>query len=317
MVDSLVTRTLNVDFLYFDLLFLILWIGYMIYKKYWIPIIWGILGWVIYLYVDYYLWYIVMGVREYDGNIAPTLFFQWFCFSAGFAQFSYVAVMFEKRSWREVLFWTLFFYIGWSATGILSQIIPWNDTILRVSRNMNKDKQRILFTIMTIFNIILALFLKVFKKIKWEDFFYLFAAGTLVEMNLELSLAVSGIRLEQGSWSFELFIVNTLIEFNMGIVLMYLLWGLIFKGHSRIFDPMLKWRDRKKIKTNFNYIYYLCTNSHGKTKMKEVKGKKRKLTTFISHLLYNAKGYSKIYPHEQIQEEMKYIKERYSIDWCK
>ncbi|MCF2139968.1 MAG: hypothetical protein K9W44_07935 [Candidatus Lokiarchaeota archaeon] len=60
MVDSLVTRTLNVDFLYFDLLFLILWIGYMIHKKYWIPIIWGILGWLIYHYVDYYLWYIVI-----------------------------------------------------------------------------------------------------------------------------------------------------------------------------------------------------------------------------------------------------------------
>ncbi|MCE7748555.1 MAG: hypothetical protein GPJ51_09150 [Candidatus Heimdallarchaeota archaeon] len=62
------------------------------------PIVWGILGWLVYLLTDFYIWYIVMGSRTYDGPINSTLFFLWFCLSPGFAQFSYVALMLEKEN---------------------------------------------------------------------------------------------------------------------------------------------------------------------------------------------------------------------------
>ncbi|RLI63517.1 MAG: hypothetical protein DRO88_09680 [Promethearchaeia archaeon] len=301
LVDSIVTRTINLDFIYFDLLFLAFWIFFMIRKKYWIPILWGVIGWAVYLFVDYFLWYRVMHSRQYDGSINSDLFFLWFCLSAGFAQFSYVAVMLEKRNWREILIWTLFFYLGWTMVGILSQWLSINDSLIRVSRNMNALKQRLSFTLMAVGNFLIALVLKALKKITWHDVFYLFLVGTLVEMNLEFSLAVSGIRLEQGEWSFQLFIVNTLIEFNMGIVLMFLLWSFTVKGPKRMFDPMIQWKDRKKITTNFNLLYYLSTISESESV------KERNVRNMLKRWLYQLDSNQKLYPSEQIQKEIEYV----------
>lgn len=259
-VDSIVTRTIGLDYIYFDLIFLTLWITFLIRKKYWVPIIWGFCGWIIYLGVDFYLWHIVMGSRTYSGPLPPWVFFMWFCFSPGFVQFSYVFVMFEKRNHHELKFWTLLFYLGWISVGILSQLIPINDTLIRVSRNMNQGNQRMIFTGLTLINLFLALYLKWKQRFRWEDVIYYFIVGTLVELSLELSLFVSGIRLEQGTWSLELFGINTLIEFNMGIIFMYFIWKGMYKIWYQHIPKPLSIKDFKHIKSNFNIIQIWAEN---------------------------------------------------------
>ena len=290
MVDSIVTRTLGVDFIYFDLLFLSFWIYFLIKKKYWIPIIWGLLGWLAYLIADYYIWYIVMKSRTYEGPINDTFFFLWFCFSAGFVQFSYVALMFEKRNFRELWLWTLIFYFGWTFVGVGSQLIPLDDRIIRVSRNMNADKQRLTFTLMTIGNVILAGILYLLKKLRLEDVIYLFVIGTLVEFCLEFSLSVSGIRMEQGTWSPELMIVNTLIEFNMGIIIMYLLWVIAKMTIEKKYVQPISWKDFRYIKTDFNLISTIAANSS---------------TNFKPNRL-------NIYDPVKVESDLKYYKSKYN-----
>ena len=109
-MSHIVTRTFGADFIYFDLVFLVIWITILVRKRHFSAIRWGIAGWIIYILIDYLLWYRIMGSRHYSGSLYPELFFAWFCFSPGFVQFSYVIVMFEKRSNREILFWTFLFY---------------------------------------------------------------------------------------------------------------------------------------------------------------------------------------------------------------
>lgn len=291
MVDSIVTRTLGVDFIYFDLIFLSVWIYFLIKKRYWIPIIWGMLGWVAYLIADYYIWYTIMQSRTYDGPINNIVFFLWFCFSAGFVQFSYVAIMFEKRKWRELWLWTLIFYLGWILVGVGSQLIPLDDRIIRVSRNMDVNRQRLTFTLMTVGNIVIAMILYLFKKLRFQDVIYLFIVGILVEFCLELSLSVSGIRLEQGTWSWELMIVNTLIEFNMGISLMYLLWVIAKTKRDGMYVPPLSWNDFRYIKTDFNLISILTQDKN------DIRANKR----------------AKIYDFADIQSDLIYFKSKYNI----
>jgi len=252
---SIVTRTFGMDFIYLDLIFLALWIGFLTYKRYWKPIVWGIIGWLVYLLTDFYIWYTMMHSRTYTGPVNPNLFFLWFCFSPGFVQFSYVALMLEKRNWRDIWLSTLIFYVGWTFVSVGSQLIPWDDRIIEVARNMNEARQRLTFGLMTIGNLIIAFILYYFKKIRLQDILYLFVVGTLVEFCLEFTLAISGIRLGQETWSFLLMVVNTLIEFNMGIVLMYIVLSLIFNIRNRpIFKEMLGWKDFKYIKTDYNLV---------------------------------------------------------------
>jgi len=199
--------------------------------------------------------------------------------------------MFEKRNWRELWVWTLTFYLGWILVGVGSQLIPLDDRIIRVSRNMNADRQRLTFTLMTLGNLIIASILYLFKKFRIEDVIYLFIVGILVEFCLELSLSVSGIRLEQGTWSWELMVVNTLIEFNMGIVLMYLLWvNLKIRIDGKYIPPITR-KDFKFIKSDFNLISILALDSND----------------------IGAKRRMKIYDNEDIQSDLIYFKSKYEI----
>lgn len=227
-MNNIVTRTFGVDFIFFDIFFLVCWIAFLVYKKYFTAIRWGLAGWIIYIFIDYLLWYRIMGSRQYSGPVNTQVFFAWFCFSPGFVQFSYVIVMFEKRSIREVVFWTLFFYCGWTAVGLLSQWIPLDDTLVRVSRDMGKGNQRWIMGGLALANFLVGVIMVYLQKLRWKDLLYLFLVGTLVEFALEFSLLVSGIRLEQGRWSLSMMLVNALIEFNCGIVMMYIIWKFLF-----------------------------------------------------------------------------------------
>jgi hypothetical protein len=255
--SAIVARTIGVDFIYLDLLFLIIWIGLLVKKRYWIPIKWGFIGFFAYLLTDYIIWYLVMKSRHYTGPINPMIFFLWFTFSPGFVQFSYVFVMFEKRNFRELGFWTILFYIGWTFVALGSQLMPLDDRLILIWRDMNADNQRLTFLLMTIGNVILGFILVALKKIRWEDFGYIFLVGTLVEFALEFSLAVSGIREQQGTWSWELMVINLFIEFNMGIILMYEIYIGFLRKRNRIVLLPLLWRDRQ-IHTDFNAISLLC-----------------------------------------------------------
>ena len=265
-----VARTIGVDFIYFDIIFLIIWIGFMIKKKYWIPLIWGFIGFIVYIITEVVIWYWLMGVRHYNGPLNVAIFFIWFSFSAGFAQFSYVFLMMEKRNMKEIIFWTVLFYLGWTFVSLGSQLIPINDALIEVSREMNEGNQRIIFSILTIINLILGLGLVYMKKIRIQDVVYLFIIGILVEFCLEFTLSISGIRQQQGTWSLEMMIINTLIEFNMGIIIMYIIFvGFKVKRDENYYDP-LGIVDFKEIKTDFNAIAAISNNKKiNKNRIKE------------------------------------------------
>jgi hypothetical protein len=299
MADAIVTRTIGIDFIYFDLIFLSIWIFFLIRKKYWRSITWGVCGWFIYIFTDYILWYLITQTRSYTGPIDPFIFFLWFCFSPGFVQFSYVFVMFDKRNRNDLIFFTLLFYLGWIFVSTGSQLIPLDDRLIEVARDMNIANQRVNELIMVLINIGVALILYFKKKLRLEDILYIFSIGILVEFSLEFSLAISGIRQAQGVWSVELMIVNTLLEFNLGIVLMYLLW-VPFKirkyGHYYF---QMSYKDMKYIKTDFDAVASICHNKSLNDKHMKGYSKLYNLKKFLSDIQY----YCKTYRTEDITQE--------------
>ena len=305
MTEAVVARTIGIDFIYLDLLFITIWVSFLIKRKYWTPIKWGLLGWIIYIFVDYVYWYLITQTRHYTGPLDPFLFFLWFCVSPGFVQFSYVIVMFEKRNKRELIFWTLLFFIGWTLVSVGSQILPINDTLIEVYRDMNVENQRFNEVLMVLINIVIAAALYYKKKLRLEDILFLFLVGTLVEFGLEFTLSVSGIRQEQGGWSLITMIVNTLIEFNLGIILMYLLWvPFKIRKHGKYYFQ-LSFRDLKSIKTDFDAISSLSRNRNINDKKMRNYSKLYELQDFLSDLEYYAKTYSTKPIESELEKKIK------------
>jgi hypothetical protein len=154
---------------------------------------------------------------------------------------------------------------------------------------MGAANQRLIMTLVAIGNVIIAFILVLAKKIRWEDFAYIFIVGTLVELNLELSLLVSGIRLEQGTWNLGLMVVNTLVEFNCGITFIY----LIFRGFQKIRDKhlytQLSIEDFPFIKTDYNRLMGILNGTISE-KSKRV--------------------FEKLYIRGKIEKDLEYIKSK-------
>jgi len=118
--------------------------------------------------------------------------------------------------------------------GLLSQWIHLDDTIIRVSRDMGRGNQRLIMGGLAIANLLAGIVLVFLRQLRWKDLAYLFIVGTLVEFALEFSLLASGIRLEQHQWDPGMMILNALIEFNCGIVTMWLLWRYLSSPKHKI-----------------------------------------------------------------------------------
>ena len=169
-----------------------------------------------------------------------------------------------------------------------------------MSRDMNVANQRINELVMVIVNIVVAFVLFYKKMLRLEDILYIFIVGTLVEFSLELSLAISGIRQAQGVWNVELMIINTLLEFNLGIVLMYLVWVLFKIKKYKYYHFQMSYKDFKHIKTNFNAIASICEDKVLIERNMKENSNLYKLKDFLSDIKY----YTTVYKTEFISPEL-------------
>ncbi len=216
-----VIRTFGADYIFFDLAFLAIFIFLLIKHKQKIPLLMFFIGGLfINFFVDWGIW-LHTGIREI---ILPTnfiggtiLFFIWFSLSYG-VEYAYIFLMFDKKNTKK-LKWTLFILFGWILVALLSQSVSINDTSITVVRYMSNLR------IMRIVIVVLGYSLLFALKYDWKKILYLFFIGFLIHFMMEFSLLITNIRPS----SFWILLENSLIEFNMGIPVFYLLYDKILK----------------------------------------------------------------------------------------
>jgi len=219
-----VIRSFGVDYILFDLIFLIIFITLLIKYKKKIPLIaFFVGGLLINFLVDWGIWFHT-GIREislpfsFTGSVL--LFFLWFSLSYG-VEYAYVFLMFEKNS--KKINWTLLVFAGWLLVAFLSQLILLNDASIATMRHMG-DLRFLRIILVLIGYGLLFLF-----KYDWKKISYLFFVGFLVHFMMEFSLLISGIR----PGSFLILLENSLIEFNIGVPFFYLLYDKFLKKKAK------------------------------------------------------------------------------------
>ncbi|MFW9844273.1 MAG: hypothetical protein ACFFEV_06845 [Candidatus Thorarchaeota archaeon] len=226
--ESVVIRVFDVDFILFDLLFTSVWIIVLYKKGYIKPLLFGLMGIVINLIVDYGIWYSIMGIRTIDGLpswMSPFAFFAYFSITYGMMQYSYVQVMFtnkpdqpEEEKRDRIQMATLFFG-GWLLIAYLSVLAPIYDIEMTVTRTMTN--QRIIEIIVVIVEYAILGILAYKKKygLNLSTIGYIFLVGFFVHFSMEFTLFLPGIR---QSGLFDL-VFNSIVEFNMGTPILYLM----------------------------------------------------------------------------------------------
>ena len=210
-----VIRNFGIDYIYFDLIFLAIFLGVLIAHKKKIPLLAFFIGGLgINFLIDWGIW-LHTGVREitlpFQFPGAIILFFLWFSLSYG-VEYAYVFLMFQEKT--KKLKWTLFVLIGWLFVAFLSQWVSLNDGSITTIRHMSDLR------ILRIGIVIVGYGILFLLKYDWRKILFLFFVGFLIHFMMEFVLLISGIR----PGSFLVLLENSLMEFNMGVPFFYLLY---------------------------------------------------------------------------------------------
>jgi hypothetical protein len=231
-VNSYVARTFDMDFIYLDIAFCAVWMLVLLRRRQTVPLCFGLFGALVTFLADDVLWLHIQHTRTLDVPFNHDLFLVYFSFTYGMIEFSYVTVMFQAKSNKTRALWTLFLYGGWLAAALISQHVGIDDRTIQTGRDMSNA--RINQIALVAGGYLLLLVLKYtwhpMKSLTFPRMLYLFLIGILVHFGMENTLLASGIRPARDYVDVLLF--NSLLEFNMGVPILYILWTAIESAKS-------------------------------------------------------------------------------------
>lgn len=210
-MDFTVARTFNSLYIILDIVWLILFIGILLYFKKRLAVLVGIAAGILYFVVDYGIFYQLLGTRNVEGA-ATSWFLFWLSMSYGFTNFSWIWLLLDRDG--RAIEWSLLPILGWITVGQLSSNFGNNFTAISISRGTGSYHGMMAF-------ILLAGYLTVvFRNLNGDDgvnILWLMAIGIGVQFSWEASLLINGIR--PAIW--QPLVINSLIETNLGVPYTY------------------------------------------------------------------------------------------------
>ena len=210
-MDFVVARSFNSLYIILDICWLLLTGAILLYFKKRMALIVGLLAGVLYLIVDYGIFYQLLGTRQVEGA-NPFWFLLWLSMSYGFTNFVWIWLLLDRDG--HGLEWTLLPIIGWITVGQLSQNFGTGFPQISISRGIG-SYHGVMALILCIGYLIV-----IFNNLRGREkvnILWLLAIGIGVQFAWEASLLINGIR--PALW--QPIIVNSLIETNLGIPFTY------------------------------------------------------------------------------------------------
>ena len=212
-MEIIPSRTFNYLYIYLDIAFLIILAIILLFNKRYLALIFGLCGALLYFAVDYGIFYGALGTRTVTGASTFWLLL-WLSTSYGFTNFAWIWLWLDRD--KRTLEWSLLIVMGWLATALLSQNFAGSATV-EISRGTT-SYHGVMALIM--FVTYAYLFVdNIRNKEKKHNILWILAIGIIVQFAWEAVLLITGIR-NLGAMPL---IVNSLLETNMGLPLIYLI----------------------------------------------------------------------------------------------
>lgn len=214
--EVIAARSMNGLYILLDIVFLLILLAVLLWTRRYQAVIAGLLGGVLYMLVDYGVFYLLLGTRAVYGA-DPFWFLLWLSMSYGFTNFVWIWLWLDRDG--HALEWSVLILSGWLCTALLSQNFGAGFREIMISRGTSSYHG-----IMALFLFIGYAGLCVYNircksPEKRVNLLWILAIGVLVQFGWEFTLAVTGIR----NPSLHTLVVNSLLETNMGLPYLYLI----------------------------------------------------------------------------------------------
>jgi hypothetical protein len=216
-------RSFNLLFVWLDLGWLALFIGLLLYFKKYQALIVGLVAGIVYMIVDYGIFYLALGTRTVTGA-DPFWLLLWLSMSYGLTNFAWIWLLFDRDGhWKE---WSVLVIAGWLAVAFLSQNFGVGTGTVTTFRGTGAYHGVMALILFIGYGILIVANLTAKKRgTRPVNLLWLIAIGIGIQLAWEGVLLVSGIR----PFSPNAIIVNSLIETNLGMPYAWLIYRALNK----------------------------------------------------------------------------------------
>jgi hypothetical protein len=217
--ELIAARTMESLYIWLDLVFLLAFVAVLFWSKRYQALVAGIAGGILYFLIDWGVFYRLLGTRVVRGA-DPLWFLLWLSMSYGLTNFAWIWLWLDRD--RRLVEWSVFIVAGWIWVAIMSQVFGYDETPISISRGTSNYHGVFALLLFLGYGILCVYNLRQTENGRRAPLLWILAIGILVQLSWEAVLAISGIR----NLSWNTFIVNSLLETNMGLPYLYMIHRL-------------------------------------------------------------------------------------------
>lgn len=238
MDDIIARRQFDPLYIWLDIVFLVLLISALLWKKKYMTVLVGIFFGIVYFAVDYGLFHLVFHARSITGG---DLFWVllWMSMSYGFTNFAWIWLWISKD--KHLLEWSLAILFWWLCCPMLAATFGGGGEPVVIQRTTGSYHGWMALILFVGYAAVIGWNLFQKEKTLRVNILWILAIGILVQFGWEAGLLLGGIRsagFEQFSDKILTLVTNSLLETNLGMPYIY----LIFLAYSAKFTETLERR---------------------------------------------------------------------------
>ena len=222
------TRCFNLTYIILDSIFCLIFAGLLFWKKRYMTLLFGLFGGILYTIVDYGGFYALSHTREVlingqiQGQLNTFWVLLWMSMSYGFTNFVFIWTLVSKdKLWK---YWIFTIVMWWVACPSISLLGGEANIMTRRTTNAYHGYMALCLVVSYLALIIYLLYKKQSFSLLWR----LNLIGIAVQFSWEFCLLINGVR-PMNEMSIKTLIVNSLVETNLGMPLIYLIYVTLSK----------------------------------------------------------------------------------------
>lgn len=248
MSEVIARRQFSPGYIGFDIAFLLVFAGLLLWQKKYMTVLVGIFFGFVYMAVDYGIFHLLTHSRSISAGYSLFWVLLWMSMSYGFTNFAWIWLWLNKD--RHLFEWSLLILLWWFCCPLLAGTFAPSDNPIVIQRTTGAYHGWMALILFVGYLGLIVYNLRQTEPGQRVNIPWLLAIGVLVQFGWESGLLIGGIRSAGFATLAEKLtplIVNSLLETNLGMPYIF----AIFIAYSRCFTealtkrtPPLSFRER-------------------------------------------------------------------------
>ena len=240
-MEIVAQRAFSPLYIWLDTAFLVVFALLLFFSRRRLTLLWALFGGVLYFAVDFGIFHLLTGSRSIEGGSMFWVLL-WMSMSYGMTNFAWIWLCLRRD--ERLTEWTLLIFLWWIACPMLADTFGAGLGTITISRTTGAYHGWMALVLILSYLAVIVYNLCVARLAETRvRILRLFVIGVAVQFGWEFSLLVGGIRsagIEDVAEKLRVLVVNSLVETNLGMPAMYLIFLWLTAAFNEDLRPARK-----------------------------------------------------------------------------